>query len=75
MRYVYLGIWLLVLGAIGVFAFQNREMVTLSFLNWGISCPVSLLVILVYLLGMASGWTMLSVMRMTLSRATSHPKD
>jgi putative membrane protein len=73
MRVVYFLILLLVLGAIGIFAVQNHEIITLKYLNWSISCPFSLLVVMVYLLGMASGWTVLSIMRLSLRRATSHP--
>jgi putative membrane protein len=72
MRVVYFVILLLVLGAVGIFAVQNHEIITLKYLNWSISCPLSLLVVMVYLLGMASGWTVLSIMRLSLRRVTAH---
>ena len=47
--------WLL--GAIGVFALQNRESITLQYLDQNVTCPLALLVGIVYVLGMLSGWT------------------
>jgi putative membrane protein len=73
MRVVYSLTLLLALGAVGLFAVQNREILTLKYLNWSISCPLSLLMVIVYLLGMASGWTVLGIMRLSLRRATAHP--
>jgi putative membrane protein len=70
MRVVYGLILLLLLGAIGVFAVQNREIITLNYLDRSIVCPVPLLVVIVYLLGMVSGWTVLGIMRRSLRRVT-----
>ena len=73
MRVVYFVILMLLLVAIGLFALQNHEIITLRFLEWDISCPFSILMVVVYLLGMATGWTVLSIMRHSLRRATAHP--
>jgi len=73
MRVVYFLILLLVLGAIGLFALQNHEVITLKYLNWSISCPISLLVVIAYLLGMASGWTVLGIVRLSLRGVAAHP--
>ena len=73
MRVVYGLILLLLLGAVGVFAVQNRDIITLNYLDRSVTCPVSLLVIIVYLLGMVSGWTVLGIVRRSLRRVTEHP--
>jgi lipopolysaccharide assembly protein A len=73
MRVAYFLILMLMLGAVGLFALQNREIITLKYLNWSLSCPVSLLVVIAYLLGMASGWTVLGVVRLSLRRVAAHP--
>jgi uncharacterized integral membrane protein len=73
MRVVYGLILLLLLGAVGVFAVQNPDIITLKYLDRSVTCPVSLLVIIVYLLGMVSGWTVLGIVRRSLRRVTEHP--
>lgn len=73
MRVVYGLILLLLLGAIGIFAVQNREILTLHYLDRSVMCTVSLLVVIVYLLGMVSGWTVLGLVRRSLRRVTEHP--
>jgi uncharacterized integral membrane protein len=72
MRVFHTLVLLLILGAFGLFALQNHQVITLKYLNWSISCPFSLLVIVAYLLGMASGWTILGITRLSLRRATAH---
>jgi lipopolysaccharide assembly protein A len=75
MRVVYGLILLLLLGAVGVFAVQNPEIITLHYLDRSVTCPVSLLVVIVYLLGMVSGWTVLGIVRRSLRRVTEHPSQ
>ncbi|MGE3821635.1 MAG: LapA family protein [Isosphaeraceae bacterium] len=75
MRVIYTIFLFIILGAIGLFALQNFQTITLKFANWSISCPVPLLVIIVYLLGMVSGWTVLGLMRRSIQRATAHSSD
>jgi uncharacterized integral membrane protein len=58
------------LGAIGVFALQNRETVTLQYLDRSVSCPLALLIGTVYVVGMVSGWTVVGFMRHSLRRVS-----
>jgi lipopolysaccharide assembly protein A len=63
MRWVYLAI-IVVLGlATLIFAFQNLETVTMSFLGFTLSVPLALLVIVVYLLGAVSGGSLFALLR------------
>ncbi len=73
MRMIYFFILLLLLGAIGVFALQNQAVVTLKYLDRSVSCPTSLLIAVVYLLGMVSGWTVVGVVQHSLRRVSEPP--
>lgn len=56
----------IILGAIMViFAFQNRELVTIDFLAWQITLTRAFMVILVLLAGMIIGWLTGSVSRIS----------
>ena len=70
MRFVYLLILLLALAAVVVFATQNNETVTLQYLDRNITCALPLLVAVVYLLGMVSGWAVIGLLRRSLRGAT-----
>jgi len=73
MRKIYFLILLVFLAAIGIFALQNRETITLNYLGQSISCPPSLLIAIVYVLGMVSGWTVIGLVQRSLRRVTDHP--
>lgn len=66
MRVVYFFILLILFGAIGVFALQNREAITLQYLDRSIVCPLALLIGIVYGLGMLSGWTVVGFVRRSM---------
>jgi uncharacterized integral membrane protein len=75
MRYIQPVILLVFLAAIGVFALQNRDVITVNFLKWNFSEPVAFVTVVVYLLGMLSGWTVVAFMRGSLRGITEHPRD
>ena len=70
MRVIYLLTLLVLLGAIGVFALQNRETIVLQYLDRNVSCPLALLIVIVYLLDMVSGWTVIAFVRHSLRRVS-----
>jgi putative membrane protein len=71
---VLLGLLLLVfLGAVGVFAVQNMQPVTVQFLSWGVTAPIALVAVGSYLLGMISGWNVVAFVRGSIRRVRSHP--
>jgi uncharacterized integral membrane protein len=74
MRVVAVLFLLILLGAIGVFALQNRETITLQYLDRSLSCPLALLIAIVYLLGMVSGWTMVGLFRRSLRRVSEETR-
>lgn len=75
MRFIQAIILMAFLGAIGVFAVQNTEAITVSFWKWQTTGPVALLAIAAYLLGMLSGWTVVSFFSRSLQRVTERSSD
>jgi lipopolysaccharide assembly protein A len=70
MRYVYFVLIILVTAAVLLFTIQNLQAITVSFWTMSLRLPVSILVILVYILGMFTGGIMLSLLRSWLKGAT-----
>jgi uncharacterized integral membrane protein len=70
MRLIQAVLFLIFLGALGLFAVQNRESVTVSFWTWKVTGPLALLAIAGYLLGMLSGWTMVAFVRRSLRKVS-----
>jgi lipopolysaccharide assembly protein A len=73
-RSIQAAIFLVFLVTIGIFAVQNRDVITVSFLAWNLSQPVAVVTVAVYILGMLSGWTVLTFARGTFRRATASPR-
>jgi uncharacterized integral membrane protein len=70
MRVIQAIMLLAFLGAVGLFAVQNTEAITVTFWTWKATGPVALLAIAVYLLGMVSGGTVVSFFRRSLHRVS-----
>ena len=75
MRFVQAVIFLAFLGAIGVFAVQNTDAITVNFWTWRITGPVAILAIATYILGMLSGWTVVAFVRRSVRRVRERPND
>ena len=63
MRWVYLAIIILFAAATIVFAAQNFEIVTMSFLGFNARVPLALLVAVAYLLGAVTGGSLYALLR------------
>jgi lipopolysaccharide assembly protein A len=74
MRYIQAFIFLVFLAAIGVFAVQNRDVITVNFLTWNLSKPFALLTAVVYFVGMLSGWTVVAFVRGSLRGIAEKPR-
>jgi lipopolysaccharide assembly protein A len=70
MRVICLIILLIVLATVVVFAVQNNETVTLQYLDRSVTSSLPLLIAIVYLLGMVSGWTVIGFLKRSLRRVT-----
>jgi lipopolysaccharide assembly protein A len=75
MRWLYLLILLVLIGATAVFALQNQEAVTLRYLDRSVTCPLSLLIGVVYFVGMLTGWTLIGVVRRSIHRISQRPVE
>jgi putative membrane protein len=75
MRIVYFLILVIVVAAVVVFAVQNNVPVTLQYLDQSVSTTLPLLVVVVYLLGMLSGWTVVGFLSRSLRRVTERGRD
>jgi uncharacterized integral membrane protein len=75
MRMVQATIFLAFLAMVGIFAVQNREVVTINFWTWHVSQSIAILTVIVYALGMVSGWTILNLGRRSLPRISERPRD
>jgi uncharacterized integral membrane protein len=63
MRWVYLAIIALFGVAILIFAFQNLDVVTMSFLGFRVRAPLAVVAIIVYVLGALTGGSLLALLR------------
>ena len=63
MRWIYLAVIILFAAATFVFALQNFEIVTMSFLGINARVPLALLVAVAYLLGAATGGSLFELLR------------
>ena len=69
MRWIHLAI--IILFALGtlIFAVQNLQTVTIAFLGFSVSLPLALQAIVIYLLGMATGGSLWSLLRRSFERS------
>jgi len=63
MRWIYLAVIILITAAAIIFALQNFEIVTMSFLGFNVRVPLALLVAVAYLLGTATGGSLFALLR------------
>jgi uncharacterized integral membrane protein len=75
MRFIQAVVFLAFLGAVGLFAVQNTEPITVTFWTWKTTGPVALLAIAAYVLGMLSGWTVVSFVRRSLRKVSERPAE
>lgn len=74
MRYVYIALIAAFTAIVLLFKFQNLETVTVSLLTMSVTLPVSVLVAIVYVLGMATGSALLSLLRGWFKGARGKPE-
>ncbi len=63
MRWLYLAVVVVFLGAAIVFASQNTQSVTVAFLEWALSAPLAVVIFVVYVLGAATGGSLYALLR------------
>jgi uncharacterized membrane protein YciS (DUF1049 family) len=73
MRMIYGFILVVLLGAVGLFAWQNRGDVTLNYLDRTLSTSLAVLIGATYVIGMITGWTVLGFLRRSIHRMSKPP--
>jgi uncharacterized integral membrane protein len=73
MRYVHIAIIVLLTALVLTFKLQNLQSVTLQFFSFTASMPVTALIVLVYVLGMLTGGSLLSLMKRSYRGAFPRP--
>ena len=63
MRSVHIGVIVAFAAVVLIFALQNLERVTMSFLGFRISAPLAVVAVVLYLLGMATGGSVWALIR------------
>ena len=70
MRFVYMALIVLFTGLVILFKVQNLEAVTITLFSASVTLPVSVLVLLIYVLGMLTGGFLLALLRTWVHGAT-----
>jgi uncharacterized integral membrane protein len=73
MRFVYMALIALFAAIIILFKFQNLETVSVSLFSASATLSVSMLVLLIYVLGMLTGGFLLALVRSWVRGATRRP--
>jgi len=63
MRWMYIAIAAVLALVTVIFALQNLQSVTVSFLRLQLSAPLAVLIVIIYVLGMATGGSAWALMR------------
>lgn len=63
MRYARIGIAVVLLVLIGIFAVQNLQAVKVSFLKWSVNAPQVFVILGTYFLGMVTGWGLVGMLK------------
>jgi len=69
MRFLYIGLIVVLTALVLLFKFQNLETATVSLFSASITLPVSVLVFAIYVLGMLTGGSLLALLRTWIGRA------
>ena len=70
MRFVYIGLVVILTAIVLLFKIENLTVVTVSLFGMGMTMPVFLLVIGIYILGMLTGSSLLALIRTLVQGAT-----
>jgi uncharacterized integral membrane protein len=70
-RYLYIALIVIFAGIVVLFKVQNMDSVTVSLFSMSVTLPTSVMVLLVYVLGMFTGGFVLGLLRTWTNKATS----
>jgi putative membrane protein len=73
MRWFHLAVIVLFVAAVVVFAAQNLQVVDVSFLRMSVHTRLAVLITIIYLLGAATGGSLLALLRRSFEGARRRP--
>ncbi len=73
MRWIHLTVIVLFFAVVIVFSVQNFQIVTMTFLGFSARAPLAFMVGLIYLLGMATGGSLLTLLRRSFEGSKKGP--
>ena len=59
-------------GAVGLFAYENQQTITLKFYDWSLTASVAAVLGVAFALGMLSGWSIVGMLRRSWHRLTEN---
>jgi lipopolysaccharide assembly protein A len=74
MRYVYMALIAILVSIVVLFKFQNLESATVSLFSMSITLPMSILVFVIYVLGVLTGGFVLATLRTLVRKATQRQR-
>ena len=75
MRWLYLAIIAVFVAIILIFVVQNRELITMSFLGFGLRAPLAIIAVIVYVLGAVTGGSLFALLRKSVQASRVRPQD
>jgi uncharacterized integral membrane protein len=63
MRWFYILVFVVFVLVVLIFAFQNLQVVTVTFVGFSVQAPIALVAVAVYILGMLTGSSLLAALR------------
>lgn len=66
MRWIYLSVVIVFVAVVALFAAQNAQLTTMSFLGFSIRAPLAVLAAVVYFLGALTGGSLHALLRSTI---------
>jgi lipopolysaccharide assembly protein A len=69
MRWVHVAVIIVFVVAIIVFAMQNFQITTVSFLGFSVRAPLALLAVIIYVMGMVTGGSLWALLRRSFAGA------
>ncbi len=73
MRWVYLIVIIVFVAAVVLFAIQNLDVVTMSFLRFSVRAPLAMLAAIFYVIGAVTGGSLFALLRRSVQISNTKP--
>lgn len=72
MRWFYLAVVVVFVAALLIFLFQNTDNVSVSFLTFGVTAPLAVVVLIVYVIGALTGGSLYAMLRRSIQGSRNY---